>query len=89
MKQAADSFAWIANWACMIMLFGGLAMLSHAIAELQTSAVKNWEQARNERHVLKGQIDILAESLKISPKDVPPHVVKVEQMLESRCGMAP
>jgi hypothetical protein len=80
-----DSFAWIANWLCMVMLFIGLVMLSQSIATLQTDTVENWEAARNERHVLRGQINLLAETLKVSPKDVLPHVLKIEEMLAGRC----
>jgi hypothetical protein len=81
----ANASAWIINWICLVMLFIGLVMLSHSVAALQGSVVWNWEAARNERYVLKGQIDILANNLKVSPRDVLPHVLKIEQILDKGC----
>jgi hypothetical protein len=89
MKQAATEFAWIANWICLVVLFGGLVMMSRSIAGLQTAAMASWEQARNERYVLKSQIAILADALQVTPRDVLPHVVKIEQMLDSGCAVTP
>jgi hypothetical protein len=81
----ANASAWIINWICLVMLFIGLVMLSHSIAVLQANTVENWAQSRNERHILRGQVDILAESLKVSPRDVLPHVLKIEQILDKGC----
>jgi hypothetical protein len=83
----ANATAWIINWICVMMLFIGLVMLSHSIDALQVSATENWEHARNERYVLKSQINILADALSVSPKDVLPHVIKIEQMLHGKCGV--
>jgi hypothetical protein len=81
----ANASAWIVNWICLVVLFIGMVLMSHSISELQTAVVSNWERSRNERYVLKGQIDILSETLKVSPRDVLPHVLKIEQILDRGC----
>jgi hypothetical protein len=85
--SSANATAWIVNWCCVVMLFAGMVVMSHSIDVLQADAIKAWSEAREERRLVKAEVSVLAAALKVSTKDVLPHVLKIEEMLLTRrCG---
>jgi hypothetical protein len=71
--------AWVVNWICLATLFGGIVVMSHSIDMLQADA-------RNERKLVKAEVSVLAAALKVRPEHVLPHVLKIEEIIQAKCG---
>jgi hypothetical protein len=85
-SASVNATAWIVNWIVLSVLFIGLIMLGNEIRwntqmrheQIEVLAKLNGEQ---DAHLKR-----LAAALEVSPKHVLPHVVKIEKMLEGKCG---
>jgi hypothetical protein len=77
--SSINATAWIVNWCCVVMLFAGMVVMSHSIDMLQA-------EARDERKLIRAEVSVLAAALKVRPEDVLPHVLKIEEIIQAKCG---
>jgi hypothetical protein len=78
--------AWIVNWIVLIVLFGGLVMLGHEIRYNAESRMKQVDALMKLNNQQDAQLKRLSEALAATPKHVLPHVLKIEEMLQTGCG---
>ena len=63
-------YAWIANWACMVMLFGGLVMLGHQTRETALLVAQSRELAEQQRTQIENDVADLQERIANASKPI-------------------
>lgn len=93
-QRRAESIAagaWIVNWICVIMLFFGLITVGKKLSDMDndgTGGLAKVKQELIEQGAARDvQIQFLTDRLAdVAPKDVLPHVLKIEEMVKECRG---
>jgi hypothetical protein len=88
LESRAHTSAWIVNWICVALIFCGLIMLGNTLRDVSGEQVRTLKTLQVEGVRRDAEIEALRRTLEVSsPKDVLPHVLKIEQMMASECPL--